>query len=83
MSWKEAAKAAKAKFRGDSNEIQIKNIIQVFTDDQVEEFCSSDEAIQFFEASNRDAPQDRCDLETELSNIDEDDLQKLLNLLLD
>ena len=70
-------------FRGDSDEIHIKNAVQALTDDQVCEFLQTEEARSFFEGIERDCPEDKCDLEMEISSLEKGQLKELLSLLRD
>jgi hypothetical protein len=72
MSYKQALAEKEQAFRGDSDEIHIKNAVNALTDDQIEEFLATDEVKEFFATIERDCPEDKCDLEMEISSLEKD-----------
>ena len=83
MSYKQALQQQNMEFRGDADEIYIKNCLEALTEDQIEEFLATEEVMQFFSELERECPSDKCDLQMEIASMESQHHKKLLSLLRD
>lgn len=67
--------------RGDACAIKITAVIKDLTPDQLNEFLASDEVKSFWSSNGVDAPEDACDFELAIADMNDAVLKDLLDIM--